>query len=660
MSRSIVVRWVLAAAVVTVAAASLALATATASPSIGDETRAHESVASATVRADWLRFATPPGTALRAEQRQAGIAAWRPVGRLGTAATPCGESGVLCSEVVVPLDRTGVSPGTITLQVETLPAAGPERGLMFLIAGGPGQGSAGSFGLADPSNVDYYRFLFPGYTLVAFDNRGTGRSGLLQCPGVQGWYPLEQEAARVAACGAALGPNRVYYATRDHAEDIDAVRLALGRERVALWGTSYGTKLATAYALAHPANVERLLLDSVVPPELGDPFRTHTLRAIPGALSEFCGGGLCRGATSNIARDVATLANRLQATPARGQVVTGNGRTRAVRVTGLDFLGLVVDADLDPGAAAVLPAAVNAALKGDHKPLLRLAELSQQGFESPEDLSAGLFTATVCGDGPFPWPPDTPVPARSAILSAAVASLPEDALGPFGRWATGIGNAQFCLAWPPPAGGAALGPGPLPDVPVLAVNGGFDMRTPTASAVQVVSRFPQGRLIVVPGVGHSVLGADPSFCAARAVRQWILGAPFSDQCARPRPMVEPIGAYPAATGTKAVGAVATLEIATKTVRDAQALWLTTSGGPGEARAGLYGGRLVTTDDGFRLDRYSIAPGVQLSGTIDVTGFGPPFTFEGVVTVGGARAASGLLGVVGGTLAGTLDGAFAGR
>ena len=59
-------------------------------------------------------------------------------------------------------------------------------------------------------------------------------------------------------------------------------------------------------------------------------------------------------------------------------------------------------------------------------------------------------------------------------------------------------------------------------------------------------------------------------------------------------------------------------------------------------------------------RYSIAPGVELSGTLRVTGFGPPFTFEGAVTVGGRLAAPGVLGLTTrGTLAGTLGGQLVG-
>src|SRR5204863_307243 len=79
-----------------------------------------------------------------------------------------------------------------------------------------------------------------------------------------------------------------------------------------------------------------------------------------------------------------------------------------------------------------------------------------------------------------------------------------------------------CELWPSP-GGTPLGRGPLPNVPVLEVSGGVDVRTPTANAAAVVQRFPQGHLLVVPGVGHSVLGVDLSFCSLREVRYWVLG-----------------------------------------------------------------------------------------------------------------------------------------
>ena len=123
------------------------------------------------------------------------------------------------------------------------------------------------FGLDDEQAVSIYRYLFPGYTLVAYDDRGTGESGLLDCPAVQLALTADQQRAAAAACAGTIGPTRAFYSTAEHAEDLDAVRQALGFDKIALYGVSYGTKLAMAYALAHPSHVERLLLDSVLPPE---------------------------------------------------------------------------------------------------------------------------------------------------------------------------------------------------------------------------------------------------------------------------------------------------------------------------------------------------------------------------------------------------------
>ena len=306
-------------------------------------------------------------------------------------------------------------------------------------------------------------------------------------------------------CADSIGPDRDFYSTNDHAEDLEAVRLSLGVDRVGLFGVSYGTKLALAYALAHPTHVERLLLDSVLPPELPDPFFANVLHEMPSKLAGFCANGACRAATPDFAGDVAAVTNKLAAAPFTGQVRRVNGKSTTVRMTAEDLLSVLVDADLNPGLAAALPAVFHEARQGDLRPLLRAFALGNvASVEAPEDLSTGLFAATTCHDGPFPWQSNTAVADRPAVAQSALAALPPGSFGPFGTWATRLGNAQFCLQWPTPAGGAPLGAGPLPDVPVLAVSGGFDMRTPTDSAVSVAARFPQGRVLLVPGSGTAL------------------------------------------------------------------------------------------------------------------------------------------------------------
>jgi pimeloyl-ACP methyl ester carboxylesterase len=577
----------------------------------------------------------------------------------GARLAPCGKTtGLLCGEVTVPLDRSGQVPGTVSLHVEELPSTTFQRGVMFLLAGGPGQGSAHSFELGSAQNAAFFRFLFPDYTLVAFDDRGTGASGPLKCPAFQQATTLtaEQQAALVAACADTIGPSRRFYSTADHAADVEAVRQALGLGTIGLFGVSYGTKLALAYALAYPGEVDRLALDSVLPIELPDPYAGDVLRRLPATLAAFCADGSCKAATPSFSSDVVALANRLEAKPLEARVLRPGGKVVQVRMTGEDLLTTVIQADLSPGLAAELPAAVHAARTGDPRLLARLFDLTSRiSVYAAAELSAGLYAATTCDDGRFPWSPDTPVEARQTLLQQAVAALPGGTLGPFGSWAARLGSAQMCVSWPSPAGGAPLGPGPLPDVPVLAVSGGFDMRTPTASAAAVAAQFPQGHVLVVPGVGHSVLTTDASLCSQRAVRNWSVGGAVPASCARVAPYVGTLGAVPKAPAGR-LSAPATARLASATVREALAAWLQTRFSSSQPPvAGLAGGVLRPADGSFTLSRYALVPGVELTGRLSIVSDGPPFSADGRLTVGGVAAAAGTVRVSAGKVSGTLGG-----
>jgi pimeloyl-ACP methyl ester carboxylesterase len=582
--------------------------------------------------------------------------------------TPCGKGAVLCGTVVVPLDRTGGTPGTISLYVERLPTGGTPRGTMFLIAGGPGQASASAFDLA--SAGVFFRDQFPGYNLVAFDPRGTGRSGVLRCPELQN-DPAASPArlqALVARCAEEVGPNRRFYSTRDHADDIDSVRQALGIEKAALWGTSYGTQLSVAYALTHPTHVERLLLDSVADAAGRDPFSRDDLQQMPKGLASLCSAGLCRAATSSFVGEVVRLANRLAARPLTGKVPRPGGGTSTVRVDGVDFLsGVVLDSDLNAGLAAELPAAVHAALRGQSRALLRLVQLDRESSVLPtEDLSMGLLAATVCDDGPFPWAQDTAVAQRQGLYNAAVAALPAGSTGPFGKWAAAIGPAAFCLLWPAQAPRPGIGAGPLPNVPVLALAGERDLRTPASNAAAVAARFPQGRLLTVPGVGHSVLGADFSGCAENAVKTWLAGGVPPSRCPRSPMLVNPIATFPASVAAlKPAGASGlrgrTLAAVARTVREAAATWGFALTGFVDVRtiAGPYGGTFRASGLAFSLSRYSVVPGLQVTGRLSL--FRPgnalplPARFVGSLRVTGPKAAHGRLSVGRSALTGRLSG-----
>ena len=95
------------------------------------------------------------------------------------------------------------------------------------------------------------------------------------------------------------------------------------------------------------------------------------------------------------------------------------------------------------------------------------------------------------------------------------------------------------------------------------------------------------------------------------------------------PLVKILGAFPANAAKPT--AKSTLALASKTVREAEATWLqllfsSVSFTP----RGLYGGKLANTKngDGFTLTKYALAPGVFVSGKIDVRRHRPAVDVQG--------------------------------
>ena len=75
--------------------------------------------------------------------------------------------------------------------------------------------------------------------LLTIDLRGTGRSGAIDCPDLQ--HGVGDQGRRLRACGAAARRRGVaLYGSGDRADDIEAVRAALGIPRFDYYGMSGG------------------------------------------------------------------------------------------------------------------------------------------------------------------------------------------------------------------------------------------------------------------------------------------------------------------------------------------------------------------------------------------------------------------------------------
>ncbi len=579
----------------------------------------------------------------------------------------CGAFGFECARVSVPLDRSGAVPGRVSLFVKRIRARErPRRGALVVLAGGPGQSASDAFGTGALS------VLYPGYghrDLIVFDQRGTGRSGVLRCGALERANLLYAGVA-AGRCAGRLGSRRAFYTSRDSAEDIEALRVALGYERIALFGTSYGTKVALGYALAHPASVERLVLDSVVEAEGPSPLYLDTFEAVPRVLRALCRAG-CSEFTRDPVADVGTLVSRLARAPLRGPIVLPSGSVRGSRLNREDLFAVLLAGDLNPAVRAGFPGAVRAALDGDPAPLLRMRQRAYAidgAPPPPEVLSATLYTATTCEETPFPWartaPPDPA--ARRAAAATAAEVLPDSAFFPFDR-ATAVRNdlVNLCGRWPASPVAPGFGGGGLPDVPVLLMEGEDDLRTPVENARRVAAQFPRARLLVAGDTGHSALGTDATGCTEAAFGAFLRGKPFSTDCPRsprgfrPQPPPPTSLAELRPTGGEAGNRGRVLTAVAITMRDLfddfVAAFIADPNDPDVARGGgLRSGRYRLDGRGtLTLRRLSFVPGVRLSGRIRSLG---PRRGRGEIRVeAGAGVPGGVLAFRKGLVHGTLGG-----
>ncbi len=590
------------------------------------------------------------------------------------------EASFACTTLAVPLDRGDPAlGGTISLSVERLQAGlTPSSSAVIGLAGGPGQA-------ANPLASFMAKAIAPALRtrdLIVFDQRGTGRSNPLNCGALQNPLAIEgtgPDVGRLAEqCALQLGPARGAYTSEESVQDIEAVRGALGYEKLVLYSTSYGTKVALEYAERYPEHVEALVLDSVVLPDGPEPLGLSTLQAVGPVLEELCSEGACAHITSNPLGDIATLAARLRKHALSGSVYDGSGHRHSATLGEADLLGIVEAGDLNPALRALLPAAVRSALSGNPDPLLRLRALSEGLIpnvpvprrvasaerEASEEEDSALFLATSCEEKPFPWQRTASPTTRNTEALAALHALPSSDFYPFDAataWANSLVSA--CVDWPD-ASPAPPAPGPLPNVPTLILSGAQDLRTPTANARVIAAEIPDSQLLVVPYTGHSVLGSDLSGCAEAAVSAFFGGAsvqpcrptqdPFAPTPITPTSLAS-IRPVPGLGGNRGRTLTAVLDTLVDLERQVigATLQVNQELPSGSSIGGLHGGYAKLSSSSVRLSGFTFVPGVALSGTLPASS-GKLHTIT--LRVSGPAAAHGTVAITAGERAtGTLGG-----
>ena len=435
----------------------------------------------------------------------AGASANHPVDQQGRLChLPGSEEGLRCIRVSVPLTyREGGEGGPrLSLHITVAPAfreaARPDP--LFILAGGPGE--AGSDVLPLLGNA--FRRVRATRDIIFIDQRGTGLSGKLDCNNDNASDSLSEadQDRAMRACLAATKAPLAAYSTENAARDLDQVRRALGYRQVNLWGGSYGTRLAQAYARLYPSSVRALMLDGVAAPDQIIPAGGRDGQAALDLLFQQCARSpSCNRAYPALRQEFATLAARVAAGAIK--LTMPDPRTAEpldVTVTSARFLSIVHSVLYSAQDSRRLPFLIHSAFQGRWAPFIARRNVASD-LSSDAGVATVLHLAVVCAE-------DMP------RLTSAMAA--DDARASF------MGSERIeqlralCKAVP-------VSPVPYRapqriDAPVLMFSGALDPVTPPRRAVAAGAAMLHAQHFIVQNAGH---GISQLGCAPRMLREFL-------------------------------------------------------------------------------------------------------------------------------------------
>jgi len=379
---------------------------------------------------------------------------------------------------------------------------------LFLIAGGPGTStvdmytsSAGPFGRVRRDR-----------DLVLVDQRGTGRSHRLDC------HYQEQDLLQSLDENQA-GPENVkcrdelskdadlrQYTTSIAVKDLDAVRTALGYERINLYGQSYGTRVAQHYARRYPQATRAVILDGVINPEevLGPAIAIDAEQALQRILARCKADAPCAQAFKDPYADYQALRTRLTQKPVRTTVsAASTGRPITFDFTARHLSAVLRFASYNDEQAALLPLSLHLALNEDNfLPLANQFRVFATALS--ESFAYGMHNSVACSE-------DAPL--------IDLQKLDVGALN-----ATHMGAEQVqqlveaCRNWPRGVVDPDLHAPFESSAAALLLSGSDDPVTPPAYATLAQRAFADSKHVILKGHGHGQMGAP---CVDRVMARFV-------------------------------------------------------------------------------------------------------------------------------------------
>ncbi|AQZ70776.1 hypothetical protein BKM31_29865 [[Actinomadura] parvosata subsp. kistnae] len=296
-------------------------------------------------------------TSCAAGRTAAGENAPDAVGKRGITWKPCEEEpAVECGTLTVPIDWSKPDGPKIGLALARRKATDPSARIGSLLTNPGGPGNSGVEGIFRPSG--FSEEIRRRFDIVGHDPRGVARSGAVTCSAsaynkmpdrvmtsqadYDEWIAYNKELH--ADCRRLTGPLYDHLDAVNVARDMDAIRAALGDDKLTSYGVSYGTLSQQMYAELFPDRVRAMVLDGSMDHSLNvKAFQVTEAAAVQDSFDEFV--AWCERDTECVlhGRDVRALWKELLGKADRGELSWPGGSDRPVNAHNLKWLGVVLN-----------------------------------------------------------------------------------------------------------------------------------------------------------------------------------------------------------------------------------------------------------------------------------------------------------------------------
>jgi pimeloyl-ACP methyl ester carboxylesterase len=428
----------------------------------------------------------------------------------------CGDAGIDCTTVIVPLDWNDPDGETIEVAMSRRQASGTSQGSLLINPGGPG-GSGYAYG-------QYADQIFPpaileNFDVIGWDPRGVGLSTPVVCYtddadqdallydtftaeyGTEPWLAELQarEEDWAKACVDNTGPLLGHIDAGSVARDMDVMRAVLGDDTINYLGYSYGTYLGTVYAELFPEKVGRMVLDGAVDPQVSDlESLTVQMAGFESAFRAFmtnCLAGADCPFTGDLDAALGTVRQVIDTVDDQGLALDDG------RVLDRATLGTAIAENLYSEGDWPTMSAMFAQLKaGDASGVFASAD-SYNGRQAdgsyPESL-VDVYTAVTCLEGNLGSDGVSPLDGLKQIQAAA------PTIGTAIAWDDYAVLDTVCSEWPEPAAQLPTEFDAAGAAPILVIGTSNDPATPYANAVSLSEQLESGVLISYEGEGHTI------------------------------------------------------------------------------------------------------------------------------------------------------------